>query len=63
MDEVGPEDPAWKRPDVEVEIVDLILTRRVSEDIQSYEAECRVMPLAVDTDVYALHEPIVDRRE
>ena len=63
MDEVGPEDPAWEWSDVEVEIVDLVLTRRVSEDVQSYEAECRVMPLSVDTDVNALHEPIVDRGE
>ncbi len=62
-DEVGPEDALWKRSDVEVEIVDLILTRRVSEEVQSYEAKGRAMPHAVDTHVLALHEAIVDGGE
>lgn len=60
-DEVGPEKPTWEGSYVEVEIVDLILTPRVSEDVQSHEAECGVMLLAVNTHVDALHEPVVYR--
>src|SRR5437879_13800137 len=58
---IGPEQPARERPDVEVEIVDLIPTRRVGKDVQSDKPEGCVMLPAVDTNVGALHEPIVGR--
>src|SRR5260370_1738318 len=60
---VGPKQPAWERPDVEVEIVDLIVTSLVTEDIQSDKPEGCVMFPVVDTNVRALHEPIVERGE
>src|SRR5262245_23679774 len=62
-DEVGPEKPAGERTDIKIEIVDLILTRRVSKDVESYEPERGVMFVAVDADVNAFHEAVVDRRE
>src|SRR5216683_2143867 len=60
---VGPEQPSGEGPDVEVEIVDLIVTSLVTEDIQSDKPEGCVMFPAVDTNVCSLHEPIVDRGE
>ena len=50
-DEVRPEDAAGEWPDVKVEIVDLVLTLRVSKDVESYETERGVMPLAVNAYV------------
>ena len=61
--EVRPENATGDRPDVKVEVVDLVVTRRVTEDIQSYKSEGCLVPLAIDTDVLALHEPVVDRRK
>jgi len=58
---IGPKQPAWERPDVEVEIVDLIVTSLVTEDVQSDKPEGCLMFPAVDTNVPALHEPVVDR--
>ena len=60
-EEVGPEEPTGKGSYVEVEIVDLVLTRRVSEYVQSYEAECGVVLLTVDSDVNPFDETVVDR--
>src|SRR5260370_22386060 len=57
---VGPEQPSGERPDVEVEIVNLIVTSLVTEDIQSDKPEGCVMFPAVDTNVGALHKPIVE---
>jgi hypothetical protein len=58
-DEVGPEDPTRERSYVEVEIVDLVLTRRVSEDVESDKTEGGMVFLAVDADVNAFHEAVV----
>ena len=62
-DEVGPEEPTREWSYVEVEIVDLVLTPRVSEDVESYEAECGVMLLTVHPDVNTFDETVVHRGE
>jgi hypothetical protein len=65
LQRLRPEDTAWKRVDVEVEVVDLVGVRRqgvnlTPVDVKSNEDECRLVAMVVNPDVFAFHETDVD---